>query len=47
MKFTTELHGGVCHRTPTPHKSGTKKKWKKKKIETREGKHPTLFNERE
>ena len=28
----TELHGGVCHRTSTPHKSGNKTKEKKKKI---------------
>ena len=27
----TELHGGVCHRTSTPHKSGNKMKEKKKK----------------
>ena len=26
MKCTTELHGGVCHRTLTPHKSGNKTK---------------------
>ena len=31
MKCTTELHGGVCHRTSTPHKSGNKMKEKKKK----------------
>ena len=29
MMCTTVLHGGVCHRTSTPHKSGTKKKEKK------------------
>ena len=29
----TELHGGVCHRTSTPHKSGNKMKEKKKKKE--------------
>ena len=28
----TELHGGVCHRTSTPHKSGNKMKEKKKKL---------------
>ena len=28
---TTVLHGGVCHRTSTPHKSGNKMKEKKKK----------------
>ena len=27
----TELHGGVCHRTSTPHISGNKMKEKKKK----------------
>ena len=27
----TELHGGVCHRTSTPHKSGNNMKEKKKK----------------
>ena len=26
-----QLHGGVCHRTSTPHKSGNKMKKKKKK----------------
>ena len=26
MKCTTVLHGGVCHRTSTPHKSGDKMK---------------------
>ena len=29
-KCTTMLHGGICHRTSTPHKSGNKKKEKKK-----------------
>ena len=29
---TTVLHGGVCHCTSTPHKSGNKMKEKKKKI---------------
>ena len=31
MKCTTVLHGGVCHRTSTPHnhKSGNKMKRKK------------------
>ena len=29
MKCTTELHGGACHRTSTPHKS--KNKMQKKK----------------
>ena len=32
MMCTTGLHGGVCHRTSTPHKSGIKMKKKKKKI---------------
>ena len=32
MMCTTVLHGGVCHRTLTPHKSGKKMKEKKKKI---------------
>ena len=32
MMCTTVLHGGVCHRTSTPHKSGNKMKEKKKKI---------------
>ena len=32
MMCMTELHGGVCHRTSTPHKSGNKMKEKKKKI---------------
>ena len=31
MMCMTELHGGVCHRTSTPHKSGNKMKEKKKK----------------
>ena len=31
MMCTTVLHGGVCHRTSTPHKSGNKIKEKKKK----------------
>ena len=30
MKCTPVLHGGVCHRTSTPHKSGNKIKEKKK-----------------
>ena len=30
MKCTTVLHGGVCPRTLTPHKSGNKLKRKKK-----------------
>ena len=29
IKCTTVLHGGVCHRTSTPHKSGNKVKKKK------------------
>ena len=29
MKSTTVLHGGVCHRTSTPHKSENKMKEKK------------------
>ena len=33
MLCTTVLHGGVCHRTSTPHKSGNKMKEKKKKNE--------------
>ena len=33
MLCMTELHGGVCHRTSTPHKSGNKMKEKKKKTE--------------
>ena len=28
----TELHGGVCHRTSTPHKSGNKMKEKKNEM---------------
>ena len=32
MMCTTVLHGGVCHRTSTPHKSGIKMKEKKKKL---------------
>ena len=31
MMCMTELHGGVCHRTSTPHKNGNKMKEKKKK----------------
>ena len=31
MMCTTVLHGGVCHRTSTPHKSGNTMKEKKKK----------------
>ena len=30
MMYTTVLHGGVCHHTSTPHKSGIKMKEKKK-----------------
>ena len=30
MMCTTVLHGGVCHGTSTPHKSGNKMKEKKK-----------------
>ena len=30
MMCTTVQHGGVCHRTSTPHKSGIKMKEKKK-----------------
>ena len=30
MKCTTVLHGGICHRTSTPHKSGIKMMEKKK-----------------
>ena len=29
-KGTTLLHGGVCHRTSTPHETGNKMKSKKK-----------------
>ena len=29
--YTNVLHGGICHRTSTPHKSGHKMKEKKKK----------------
>ena len=29
-KYITVLHGGVCHRTSTPHKSGDKINEKKK-----------------
>ena len=32
MMCTTVLHGGVCHRTSTPHKSGIKMKEKKDDI---------------
>ena len=35
MMCTTVLHGGVCHRTSTPHKSGNKMKENKKKIAVR------------
>ena len=31
MMCATMLHGGVCHRTFTPHKSGNKMKEKKKR----------------
>ena len=31
MKCTTVLHGGVCNRTSTQHKSGNKTKTRKKK----------------
>ena len=34
MMCTTVLHGGVCHRTSTPHKSGNKMKEKEKKKKT-------------
>ena len=32
MMYMTELDGGECHRTSTPHKSGNKMKEKKKKM---------------
>ena len=32
MMCMTVLHGGVCHRTSTPHKSGNKMKEKKKEV---------------
>ena len=32
MMCTTVLHGGVCHRTSTTHKSGNKMKEKKKTV---------------
>ena len=32
MMCTTVLHGGVCHRTSTPQKSGNKMKEKKNKV---------------
>ena len=32
MMCTTVLHGGVCHSTSTPHKSGIKMKEKKKSL---------------
>ena len=32
MMCTTVLHGSVCHRTSTPHKSGDKMKEKKYRI---------------
>ena len=32
MMCMTELHGGVCHRTSTPHKSGNKMKEKKEEV---------------
>ena len=41
MMCMTELHGGVCHRASTPHKSGNKMKEKKKKCITNE-KEPTI-----
>ena len=33
MICTTGLHGGVCHRTSTPHKSGNKMKEKKTELQ--------------
>ena len=33
MECTTVLHGGVCHRTSTPNKSGNKMKKKKMILE--------------
>ena len=35
MMCTTVLHGGVCHRTSTPHKSEIKMKVKKRRMELR------------
>ena len=35
MLCTTVLHGGVCHRTSTPHKSGNTMKEKKIAIQSR------------
>ena len=32
MMCTTVIHGGVCHRTSTPHKSGIKMKEKKSSL---------------
>ena len=37
MMCMTELHGGVCHRTSTPHKSGNKMKKKKKNENMEDG----------
>ena len=41
MMCTTVLHGGVCHRTSTPHKIGNKMKEKKKKLK-RNTKHKII-----
>ena len=40
---TTVLHGGVCHRTSTPHKSGNKITEKKKNKEGRKEGRKSLF----
>ena len=33
MMCTTVLHGGVCHRTSTPHKSGIRRDHVERKLE--------------
>ena len=44
MMCMTVLHGGVCHRTWTPHKSGNKMKEKKKKKRKRKRYWNTVMN---
>ena len=41
MMCTTVLHGGVCHHTSTPHKSGNKMKEKKKNLNITKNQHNT------
>ena len=43
MKCTTVLHGGVCHRTSTPHKSWKKMKKKSARVDLQRQLFPWWF----